>query len=255
MIEIRHKAIQEGQSIKDAYDELYQARSLRMRDSFYLWLLELLAPPTGGLLLDVACGNGRLIELAAQAGLKAYGLELSWTGIAHAVAAEPRAGWLLANGQQIPLADGSVDAIFSIGSLEHYDDPLRGAAEIARILKPTGKACILLPNVYGLMGNIQHVVTTGEVFDDKQPRQRYATRATWEAMLNQAGLRADRVLGWGEVNRPRTRADVDWLLQNPQKIVRAALTTIVPTNLSNQIIYLCSRSQAPLSAYVPTLPA
>ncbi|MGL4648342.1 MAG: class I SAM-dependent methyltransferase [Caldilineaceae bacterium] len=254
MIEIRHRAIHEGQSIQDAYDELYLERTLIMRDSFYLWLLELLQVPHGGMLVDVACGNGRLVELAAAQGTNAVGLELSWTGIARAVEAEPRARWLLANGQQIPLDDGSVDGIMSIGSLEHYDDPLLGASEIARVLKPGGRACILLPNAYGLVGNVKHVAATGEVFDDRQPRQRYATRGTWEAMLNFAGLQADEVIGWGEVNRPRTRADWEWMVQRPQKFVRAALAAFVPVNLANQLIYLCSRSTTPRRRYAPTLP-
>jgi SAM-dependent methyltransferase len=254
MIEIRHKAIHDGQTIQDAYDELYLDRELLLRDSDYLWLLDLLQPPPGGLLVDVACGNGRLVELAAQAGFHAVGLELSWSGIAHAAAAEPRARWLLADGHRIPLDDGTVDAILCIGSLEHYDDPLLGAAEIGRVLKPGGRALILLPNAYGLFGNIQYVVSTGEVFDDKQPRQRYATRGTWEAMLNFAGLEAERVIGWGEVSRPRTRTDVEWLLQQPQKIVRAALNTLVPVNLANQIIYVCRRAPQPRTTYAPTFP-
>jgi len=254
MIEIRHQAIHKGQSIQDAYDELYHERDLLMRDSFYLWLLELLSPPAGGLLVDVACGNGRLVEIAAQQGINAVGLELAWAGIARAVAAEPRARWLLADGHRIPFEDGSVDAVMCIGSLEHYDDPLQGASEIARVLKPSGRACILLPNVFGLFGNIQHAWLTGEVFDDRQPRQRYATRGTWEAMLNMAGLQADRVVGWGEVNRPRTPADLTWLLERPQKIVRAGLAAFVPVNLSNQIIFICRRSPSPRTQYIPTLP-
>ncbi len=254
MIEIRHQSIHQGQSIQEAYDDLYLERTLIHRDSFYLWLLELLQPSRNGLLLDVACGNGRLVELAARRGYNATGLELSWSGIAHAVAAEPRARWLLANGQQVPLDADSVDAIMCIGSLEHYDSPLAGAQELARVLKPGGRACVLLPNAYGLFGNIQNVTTTGEVYDDGQPRQRYATRGTWQAMLEAAGLRVDEVVGWEEVSRPRTPADLFWLLRRPQKLLRAAAATVIPTNLANQLIFLCSKQQARQLPYIPTLP-
>lgn len=258
MIEIRHKTIHDGQSIQDAYDDLYQERELRMRDSFYLWLLELLDLRPGAVVVDVACGNGRLVEIAKQQGFAALGLEIAWQGIAHAAAAEPSAGWLLADGHEIPFADSSVDAVYSIGSLEHYDAPFAGVAEIARVLKPAGQACILLPNSFGLFGNISHVATTGEVFDDGQPRQRYATRGTWEAMLRSGGLVAERVIGWGEVNRPRTGADALWLARQPQRVVRAALATLLPVNLANQLVYLCRRADAahdlPVDGYVPTFP-
>lgn len=254
MIEIRHKSIHEGQSIQDAYDDLYQERELRMRDSFYLWLLELLDLKRGSVVVDVACGNGRLVEIAQEMGYAALGLEIAWQGIAQAVAHAPSAGWLLADGHEIPFANESVDAVYSIGSLEHYDAPFAGVAEIARVLKPNGRACILLPNAYGLFGNIAHVAAAGEVFDDGQPRQRYATRGTWEAMLNSAGLYAERVIGWSEVNRPRTRADADWLARRPQRIVRAALAAFVPVNLANQLVYICRRGNLPGASYVPTFP-
>ncbi len=255
MIEIRHQAIQRGQSIQDAYDELYQERTLLMRDSFYLWLIELAHPPAGGLLVDVACGNGRLVELAAAQGIRALGVELSFAGIARAAAAAPPpASWLIADGETLPLSDAGADRVLSIGSLEHYDDPRTGATELARILKPDGRACILLPNAYGLFGNIQHVWQTGEVFDDGQPRQRYATRATWQTLLEQAGLQVERAVTWGEDNWPRTPADWLWFVRRPQRILRGTVAGAVPVNLANQIIFLCRRAPAPRRDYVPTLP-
>ena len=66
MIEIRHQAVLGEGTVQTAYDAFYRRRKLLMRDSFYLWLLELAQPQAGELLGDVACGNGRLVELAAH---------------------------------------------------------------------------------------------------------------------------------------------------------------------------------------------
>ncbi len=253
MIEIRHRAVHEGASIQVAYDAFYQDRSLRMRDSFYLWLLELMRPYSGALLVDVACGNGRLTELAARQGINAVGLDLSFAGIADAAAATPQAGWVVSDGVQIPMPSGCADFVACIGSLEHYDRPVAGVAEIARILKPTGRACILLPNAFGLLGNIRYVAAHGEVFDDLQPLQRYATRATWDALLAHGGLTIERLVPWGEVNAPRTTADRRWMMVRPQKVLRAGLAAITPINLANHFVYICRPAPQPDASYSPTL--
>jgi SAM-dependent methyltransferase len=255
MLEIRHRAVHDGQSIQDAYDDMYQQRDLLMRDSFYLWLIELLAPEPGSTLLDVACGNGRLVELAARQGVHAIGFDLSFEGLQLGAAGTPEAGWVVGDGQGIPLPSESVDYLMSIGSLEHYDDPLRGVRELARVLKPTGSACILLPNMFGLMGNIRHVRRTGEVFDDSQPLQRYGTRAAWQTMLEMGGLYVERVVPWGEVNRPRTGQDLLWSALRPQKLVRAAVARVTPVNLANHFIFICRPGRPDWTpAYYPMLP-
>ena len=232
MIDIQHAAISRGRSIQDAYDEFFQERSLILRDSFYLWILELPRPAPGDLLIDVATGNGRLVELAAAQGIHTLGTDLSYQGIAQVAQFAPKpASWLVSDGQSMSLPDGCADRVISLGSLEHYDDPLLGAAELARILKPDRRAVVLLPNAYGIFGNIKYVWEHGEVFDDGQPHQRYATRATWERMLQRAGLTCERLVAWTEINRPRTQRDFDFMLRRPQKILRRGACGHVPRQL------------------------
>lgn len=254
MIELRHKAIAEGTSVQQAYDDFFQDHTLLMRDSYYLWILELLNPQPGAVLVDVACGNGRLVELAARRSLRAVGLDLSYEGIVTAAAAAPIAGWVCANGQGMPLPTASVDYVVSSGSLEHYDQPLQGVRELSRILKPTGKAYILLPNAFGLFGNILHITKTGEIFDDAQPLQRYGTRATWSRLLQQGGLVIEDLIPFNEVNAPRTGKDVLWTLAHPQKAVRAALAAMTPLNLANHFVFICRPGAGADLSHYPTLP-
>lgn len=255
MLEIRHKALREGASIQTAYDDFYQTADLQLRDSFYLWLIELLAPRPGDLLLDIACGQGRLVQLGAAQGVRAVGLDLSFAGLEKGASQRSGAHWVVADGMSTPLPDASVDAIMNIGSLEHYADPVQGMREIARLLKPEGRACILLPNAFGLFGNIRRVWESGEIFDDHQPLQRYATRKTWEAALQAGGLTIERLEVWGEFNAPRTTRDLLWTLQRPQKLVRAALTALTPVNLANHFVFICQRAASPPAAtHYPMLP-
>lgn len=254
MIEIRHQTLAEGHTVQEAYDDVFAEHALRMNDSYYLWILSLLRPEPGATLVDVACASGRLVQLARERGLHAMGLDLSYAGFARTAAESPEAGWVVGDGHGLPLASRSVDFVVSSGSLEHYDFPLQGVREIARILKRDGLAYILLPNVFGILGNILQVYRTGEVYDDVQPLQRYATRGTWSEMLRQGGLEILRTVRFNDVAFPRTAEDAGRLLARPPRVAKYLLGTLTPTNLTNHLIFLCRPAAvAPTAAYYPML--
>ncbi|MFZ6027657.1 MAG: methyltransferase domain-containing protein [Chloroflexota bacterium] len=238
MLEIRHET-----DTRQAYDEIYDHEGILLRDSFYQWLIDLLAPVAERNLLDISCGQGRLVTLARRQGLRALGIDFSLEGVRKGRQETPAAGWAVGDGECLPFSDGSVDYITHIGSLEHYLHPDAGAREIARLLKPGGKACILLPNAFGLLGNIKHVLYKGEIFDDGQPLQRYATRASWEALLQRNGLHVFETVAYGEIERPRTLQDWRWLLPRPQKWMRMFLCRFIPLNLANHFVFLCTRER------------
>ena len=235
MIEIRQQ-----DDTRQAYDEIFRQEGILLRDSFYLWLVDLLDPQPGKTLLDISCGQGRLVGLAQERGLRALGIDFAFPGVSLGRVACPEAGWVVGDGECLPIASGSLDYITHIGSLEHYEHPARGVEEIARVLKPEGKACILLPNAFGLLGNIKYVWQHGEVFADHQPLQRYGTRLTWARLLEAGGLRVVRTVGWGEIERPRTAHDLKFMLRHPQKILRWIISWLTPLNLSNDFAFLCT---------------
>jgi SAM-dependent methyltransferase len=238
MIEIRQQA-----DTRQAYDEIFEQKGILLRDSFYLWLIDLLDPQPARTLLDISCGQGRLVNLAHEKGLHAFGVDFAYPGVRLGRVACPAADWAVGDGECLPIASGSMDYVTHIGSLEHYEHPARGAGEIARVLKPDGKACILLPNAFGLLGNIKYVWQHGEVFADDQPLQRYATRFTWERLLEAGGLRVVRAVGWGEIERPRTAHDLKSMLRRPQKILRWMISWLTPLNFSNDFAFLCTPAE------------
>jgi SAM-dependent methyltransferase len=239
MLEIRHRGMRDTAATRDAYNRIYQESGIRLRDSFYLWLIELLEPEPGGLLLDISCGEGQLVTLAAAQGLQGVGVDFAYQGVALGQRATPGAGWAVGDGECLPLATGSVDYVTHIGSLEHYQAPDRGASEIARVLRPGGKACILLPNAFGLMGNIKHVWRKGDIYDDGQPLQRYGTRLAWQGLLEGNGLAVEKVFAYGEVERPRTPPDWAWYLRRPHKLLRLGVSRLIPLNLANHFVFRC----------------
>ena len=55
---------------------------------------------------------------------------------------------IIVAGNDIPLRDNSVDAIFSTSSLEHFEEPDKFFRESARVLKPGGGLFIQVPYMY-----------------------------------------------------------------------------------------------------------
>jgi SAM-dependent methyltransferase len=192
-------------------------------------------------LLDIATGQGRLIELAAAQGIAAFGSDISF----QAVQSSPYAAQklLVCDGQDLPFPNNHFDYITNIGSLEHYVDPSRGAREMWRVLKPGGIACILLPNTFGLFSTILYAFHTGRLADDGQPIQRYGTRFAWQELLEHAGLKVIETYKY-ECEWPRVPGDWKRYLTHPKAFVRLVLTPLLPLNLANSFVYLCSPSDA-----------
>ena len=240
MIEIRHEGIQRTADSGGAYDRIYRERPIRHLDSFYLWILRLLDARPGHRLLDVSCGVGALLWLAARRGVTAYGIDLSAEAVRVASRLVPGASVVVADAESLPWPAGTFDRVSNVGSIEHYLHPERGVAEMARVLRPDGRALILVPNTF-CWQHVLYVWRNGRVFDDGQPIQRYADRAQWEHLLTEHGLRVERVAKY-ERERPVTVADWRWYFLRPAKLIRMLTTWMVPLDACNSFVFLCSKA-------------
>ncbi len=241
MIEIWRPQVSGTDESQTAYDAIYGHEGIRQLDSFYLWLLGLLHAERGSRLLDVSCGEGALVRFARAAGLRACGVDFSAEAMRFARSTAGHAWYAVADGTRLPFGDAAFDSVCCIGSLEHFEHPEAGMAEIRRVLRPTGRACILLPNTFSLLGNVNYARKTGEVWDDGQPIQRYNTRGGWARMLVRSGLAVERVVGY-ELPPPRTRRDLFWYLRRPRKAAHFLVGRMLPLNLMNCHVFLCRAS-------------
>ncbi len=112
-----------------------------MRDVAGL-LLEHVALPANGVILDVGCGSGQTMRWALRrlgAGWRAVGLDVSMDGVTAARASGLDV--IHASALGIPVPTASVDLVISLDVLQHL--PLGGGdakalAEMHRVLKPGG---------------------------------------------------------------------------------------------------------------------
>lgn len=112
-------------------------------------------PPLAGLrilktdLWDEA-KNTRILSWAAERGAHAFGIDISEPTIVQARRAFTSAANPLraahADVRALPFGDASFDAIYSMGTIEHFDETEQAVREMARVLKPGGRAIIGVPN-------------------------------------------------------------------------------------------------------------
>jgi ubiquinone/menaquinone biosynthesis C-methylase UbiE len=143
--------------------------------------------PTGDTTwLDLGCGAGWAARMAKVDGRAArvVGLDFSSTGLKLAKQHTPDGVlWVQADGTSLPLPDSAFDRLFCNGALEHFPDVRRGVAEVARVLKPGGRAVLIVPNFY---------VKT------EQPMEFRTHYWAWKRLFESAGLRVDKVAtDWG----------------------------------------------------------
>ena len=245
LVEIRHV---EG-STRAAYNEIYADIGIRHPDRLWTWILDLVEARPGMRLLDVACGEAQMVRHAAARGLEAHGVDLSEvalrTGASDARAlGEAAIGLHSANGEALPFPDGYFDRVTNMGSLEHYEDPVQGAAEMARVLSKDGLVCLHVPNTFGLRWNVLHAWKTGDVADDGQPIQRYGTRAQWTRVLQAGGLEVVRVMGYEELAHYPIGIK-GWLgaIRHPSRLL-VPLARLLPADMASILLFICRRADA-----------
>jgi SAM-dependent methyltransferase len=98
----------------------------------------------GGQILENGCGVGMYVEHLSAFGGQVFGLEYDFERAAEAAARSPRI--LNAAGENLPFPDSSFDLILSHEVLEHVVDDRQAAAEMARVLRPGGRAVVFVPS-------------------------------------------------------------------------------------------------------------
>jgi len=107
-----------------------------------------------GRLLDVACGTADQAGRLQERGWQSWGLEPSPGMLRLARLRREQRGQSVilvrGIGEQLPFCDDSFDCVVCQGSLDHFARPRAFMAELARILKPNGRAVIALANFESL---------------------------------------------------------------------------------------------------------
>ncbi len=195
-----------------------------------------------GQLLDLACGLGYVLDMAEKRGAHAYGLDISRVALKKSKAESPGCKVVEGNGERLPWADETFDFVTCLGSLEHFINPELGAQEIARVMKSTGRAAIMLPNSHHVQA-IYNVYKTGGILPELQDFERFATRVEWQAFLEHNGLCVQSVhkFNVGFSRFFKKGREGFWYLYNI--LFRLFGDIWIPLHLSFALIFICTKAQ------------
>ncbi|MBV8950356.1 MAG: methyltransferase domain-containing protein, partial [Actinobacteria bacterium] len=100
--------------------------------------------------LELGCGAAQWSIALANDGARPIGLDISIAQLRHARATGTRVPLVLGSGEAVPLRDGCVDLVLSDHGALSFCEPERSVAEVARVLRPSGRLvfCHTAPLVY-----------------------------------------------------------------------------------------------------------
>jgi len=118
------------------------AEYARLRPGYPAAAVDAAVPPTATRVLDLGAGTGKLTASLLDRGSSVVAVEPLWGMVAELHRLFPPANAVAAAAEQLPLADGTVDAIV-VGQAFHWFDPERALDEMARVLRPAGSVSLL----------------------------------------------------------------------------------------------------------------
>jgi SAM-dependent methyltransferase len=99
-----------------------------------------------GTLLEIGCGVGTDHSILRETADRSIAIDLAqrgaWLTDARIRLEGGRGKAVVADGERLPVASASVDAVYSFGVIHHTDHPERVVAEMARALRPGGSVLV-----------------------------------------------------------------------------------------------------------------
>jgi SAM-dependent methyltransferase len=158
-----------------------------------------------GTILDIGTGSGRLVLALEERGWTAWGIDGSPAMVELARARVPEAAERLleARAEQLPFEDGTFDAVASMGVISWAHDRPAIVTEIARVLRPGGRAVLTVGNtrspfrawrhgvVHPVSRAVKRVVPAGRPAPPRQTRLPRPKELV--ELLDRAGLSLERM--------------------------------------------------------------
>ena len=133
---------------RDRRDFFAKSREHRYRALWYIPRLVPFNEASGKSLLEIGCGNGADGVMFASHGAQYTGVDLTQTAVdatrEHFQVLGLEGRFQTEDAERLSFPDASFDVVYSLGVLHHTPNTRRAIEEVYRVLKPNGKAIIML---------------------------------------------------------------------------------------------------------------
>lgn len=147
----------------------------------------------GAFILDIGCGTGLFMERYLSRGGAAVGIDISRGMIRRARDRCPMSEFVVGDGQSLPFAGGTFDAVASLLAFSYVREPERMLSEVFRVLKPGGRLALCTLGRNMLTSMVPALYRIGELIEVKgigvgDFGERYYTEEEMMALLEGAGF-------------------------------------------------------------------
>jgi SAM-dependent methyltransferase len=138
-------------------------------DPAFAAALDALGVAAGTRLLDVGCGAGRALQLAADRGAQVTGLDAASGLLEYAKRRVPGATLVQGELQTLPFEDGAFDAVSGFNSFQYAADPVEALREARRVTAPGGRVLALVWSPAEMCGLAPHLESLGKLMPPPPP--------------------------------------------------------------------------------------
>jgi SAM-dependent methyltransferase len=142
--------------------------------------------------LDIACGDGNAALQAAARGARVTGVDYEPVLLDGAARRAEREGrtvtWIEGDAVSLPVPSASADTVLSVLGIMYAQDQLAAANEVARVLRPGGRAVLTAWSPGSFMPSVGRVFRTYLPPVEGPAPSRWADRASVGDLLLEAGL-------------------------------------------------------------------
>jgi SAM-dependent methyltransferase len=121
--------------------------------------------------LEVGCGTGLIMRGIADEAASLFGVDIS-PGMLQP-ARERGLDVIQGSAEALPVADESVDLVYSFKVLAHVPDIRRALSEILRVLRPGGRMVVDFYNTISLRSMAKHLSAPGRISSDRTEAEVY----------------------------------------------------------------------------------
>lgn len=135
--------------------------------------------------------NTRILWWAARQGAEVHGIDISppTARMARQTAPGPHVRVAVADCRHVPYRDESFDAVYSMGTIEHFDESEQAVREMWRVLKPGGRLVLGVPNRFDPFLRPLLVAVMSSVGMYGYGYEKSYSRAALRAMMTASGFR------------------------------------------------------------------